>query len=324
MDIDISIQENFKKLSRGLTQPSYPVAFEAHKNLYEIGQPVIPILKEKILEIDWSNSNYKELSGYVSGLYSLLHDLDEDEADSVCKRILSNGCPKHIKAILQSVNQFSVKNYKRYRIKRIEVFEHKFINPKCDIGFYLDKWLGNIPGPDLENIGRLYVITKAKINASGTYTPILNSIALLWDNRSKDKSLLFKLSALFTEKVLYHEIGHHLYRHNFGTDPEQEKEADRYAFSIMKKSHPFLCLFIKVLSKFGFKSDRNYYRWGFGTLLRCTTIFTGIALSMAMNQMRKNASCWKSMKTAYCLTEKSLKKYCMAYAPMKMQKKRFI
>ena len=47
MAIEEAIQKNFKKLSRGLMQPSYPVAFEAHKNLYEIGQPVIPILKDE-------------------------------------------------------------------------------------------------------------------------------------------------------------------------------------------------------------------------------------------------------------------------------------
>jgi hypothetical protein len=262
MNNDKSIQENFKKLSRGLMQPSYPDAFEAHKNLYEIGQPVIPILKEKILEIDWSNSKYKELSSYVSGLYSLLHDLDEDEANSVGKIAISKGCPNHIKAILQSVNQFSVKNYKRYRLRGIEIFEHRLIKSKCDIAFYLDTWLGNIPESDLEDISRLYVITRDKINVSGTYTPILNAIALLWENRHKDKSFLFKFSALFTEKVLYHEIGHHRYRHKFGTDPDQEKEADRYAFVIMRKRHPFLFVFIKILTKFGLKSDRNYYRWG--------------------------------------------------------------
>ena len=89
LDIDKSIQENFKKLSRGLMQPSYPVAFEANKDLYEIGKAVIPLLKEKILEVDWSNSNCKKLSGYISGLYSLLHDLDEEEAYSVCNNVIS-------------------------------------------------------------------------------------------------------------------------------------------------------------------------------------------------------------------------------------------
>jgi len=79
IDIGKTIQDELNNLSRGLMQRSYPVSFEAHKNLYEIGRPVIPVLREKLLEIDYSNSKYKELSGYVSGLYSLLHDLDEDE-----------------------------------------------------------------------------------------------------------------------------------------------------------------------------------------------------------------------------------------------------
>ena len=262
IEVDKTIQDNFKKLSKGLMQPSYPIAFEAHKILYEIGQPVIPILKEKILEIDWTNSRYKELSGYVSGLFSLIHDIDEDEASSVSKIILSNGCPKHIKAILQSVMQFSVKNYARYQIRGIEVFEHKDVKSKCNIRLYLNNWMGNIPESDLNNISRLYIITREKIDAAGTYTPILNTIALLWENDSKDKSIMFRLTALSTEKVLYHEIGHHSYRHNFGTDPDQEKSADKYAFKILKNSHPILAYFLKLISMLGFKSKRNYYRWG--------------------------------------------------------------
>lgn len=50
MHINESIREHFKKLSRGLMQPNYAVAYEAHKKLYEIGRPVIPFLNEKILE----------------------------------------------------------------------------------------------------------------------------------------------------------------------------------------------------------------------------------------------------------------------------------
>ncbi len=262
MNIDKSIQDNFKQLCRGLMQPSYPVAFEAHKNLYEIGRPVIPLLKEKILELDWSKSRYKELSAYVSGLYSLLHDLDETEATNVRDRVLSNGCPRHVKAILDSVNQFSVDNYKRYPIMGIEVFEHKQIHSKCEIRFHLEKWLKTVPEKDLKNISRLYVITGEKINAAGTYTPIIYSIALLWENRFKDNSLAFRFHALLTEKVLYHEIGHHKHRHKFGTDPDKEKEADGYALKIMKQNHPLLFVFIKFFPIFGVKTTRNYYRWG--------------------------------------------------------------
>ena len=102
MDTESYIAVELKRLSRGLMQRSYPATFKAHRNLYEVGRPVIPYLKEKLLEIDWSNSEYKELSGYVSGFYSLLHDIDEGVAQNVCNVILENGCPKHIRAILQS------------------------------------------------------------------------------------------------------------------------------------------------------------------------------------------------------------------------------
>ena len=119
-----------------------------------------------------------------------------------------------------------------------------------------------MPEKDLLDISRLYVITRKKINASGTYTPAINSIALLWENPFKDKSLSFKFFALCIEKVLYHEIGHHKYRHKFGIDADQEKEADNYAFAIMQQNHPCLYFVMKILSVFGLRSARNYYRWG--------------------------------------------------------------
>ena len=61
MNINESISENFRKLSCGLMQQNYPVVYKAHKNLYEIGQPVVPILKEKIIDIEWSNSRIGRL-----------------------------------------------------------------------------------------------------------------------------------------------------------------------------------------------------------------------------------------------------------------------
>jgi HD superfamily phosphohydrolase len=86
---------------------------------------------------------------------------------------------------------------------------------------------------------------------------------LLWDNHFKEKSLPFKFSALMTEKTLYHEIGHHAYRHTFDQHTsDKEKEADRYAYKIMKQNHPYLHIIARILNKFGFKCERNYYRWG--------------------------------------------------------------
>jgi hypothetical protein len=162
---------------------------------------------------------------------------------------------------LKSVFEFSLKNYQKYQIKGLDIYEHKLVKAKCDISLYLEKWLSNVPEKDLEDINRLYVINRKKIQESGTYTPVLKIISLLWENHYRERSLSFKLVALFTEHVLYHEIGHHTNRHDFGIDPDQEKEADRYAFKIMRKSHPNLAYLLRVLSKLGVKSKRNYYRW---------------------------------------------------------------
>ncbi|CAB1074479.1 hypothetical protein D1AOALGA4SA_2298 [Olavius algarvensis Delta 1 endosymbiont] len=133
---------------------------------------------------------------YISGLFSLLHDLDEDEAKIIGESIISDGCPKHIKAILKSVFEFSLKNYTKYQIRGLDIFEHKLVEAKCDIASYLERWLNNVPGYDLEEISRLYVINRIKINASGTYTPVLKVIALLWENQYKEKSLPFKFFTL--------------------------------------------------------------------------------------------------------------------------------
>ena len=120
--------------------------------------------------------------------------------------------------------------------------------------------MGNIPAKDLDFISRIYVVTREKINAAGTYTPQINAIALLWDNAYKDKSALFWFFPLFTEKILYHEIGHHKHHHKFGTDPDQEKEADRYAYKIMKKIHPFFLHFARpniILKGLGLYSKKR-------------------------------------------------------------------
>lgn len=246
-------------------QSNYSIAFEGYKGLYAYGQEVIPVLRELLLSIDWSKSKYKELSKYLAGIFSLIHDIDETQADSIQKALNENGCPKHIIALINSKKGFSTKNYTKYKSNGVEVFEHNRIKKKCDIRKYIDAWLKNIPDKDLNEISRLYIVSHKDVEGgnAGTYTPGLFKIALGWDNPYKENTFLFKISALMTEKVLYHEIGHHAYRHNSSQHTsDKEKEADRYAYKIMRQNHNILHLFTRFLNKIGFKNQRNYYRWG--------------------------------------------------------------
>ena len=262
-DIENEIRDNIKTLSRGLIQSNYQEAYEGYKNLYSLGQVALEPLKAKIGEIDWSQSKYKELSKYVSGIFSLIHDIDENVADNILEKLTTDGCPDHIKALLRSTCEFSLKNYKKYKIRGIEIFEHKEIKKGCIIQDLIGKWLKSVTENDLSDISRLYIIRKEDIdNWAGTYTPVLFKIAVVWDNPYKANSLRFWLFSLFTEHTLYHEIGHHIHRHKFGTDADQEKEADRYASKIISNNHRYLSYLVNFLSKLGLKSNTNYYRWG--------------------------------------------------------------
>lgn len=265
MDTNNNIKDLIKTLSRGLMQSDYSVAFEGYKGLYKYGQLVVPYLKDLLLSIDWSKSKYKELSIYFAGIFSLIHDIDETQADLIQKALNDNGCPKHITALINSKKNFSTKNYIRYKINEIEILEHNAIEKKCDISKYIESWLENIPIQDLDEISRIYIVSYNDVEGgnAGTYTPGLFKIALGWDNPYKENAFLFKISALMTEKVLYHEVGHHAHRHNFWQHTsDKEIEADTYAFKIMRQTHPILHIWARFFNVIGFKSQRNYFRWG--------------------------------------------------------------
>jgi hypothetical protein len=176
-DTEKSSQDNIQMLSRGLMQLSYSLAYDAYKNLYKIGNPVVEILKQKILEIDWSKSKYKELSAYVSGIFSLLHDIDENDANKLSQLIVENGCPKHIKAILNSICEFSLKNYKKYELFGIDIFEHKQIKSNCSIGSYLKKWLENIPSGVLDLSSRWPTGHRVQSPRRATQSPCVADVA---------------------------------------------------------------------------------------------------------------------------------------------------
>ncbi len=117
-----------------------------------------------------------------------------------------------------------------------------------------------LPTNDLSGIHRIYVVRPVDVKAAGTYTPVLFKITLVWENHFREGSLLFRLLSIFTEKVLYHEVGHHVHRHAFGQIPGQEKEADRYAAKILRREHPTMYWLARSLSKFGIKCEKDYYK----------------------------------------------------------------
>ncbi len=250
-NLEEEIHGHIRTLSRGLMQSNYSIAYQGYNALYRIGEPAIPHLKEIILKTDWSSTKYRELSLYLTGLVCLIHDISENEGKQVIRHIVTNGCSPHVKALLDSLSQFSEKDFIKYNVGHVAVLEHKEIIAKCAIRPLIEKWLGNIPEHDSRELVRILIVRNQDLDAAGAYTPMLHKITLAWDDTSAANSLALKLFLLSTEHTFYHEIGHHICRHTFGQDPVQEKEAENYAAKIMSKAHPRIGRLVKLLRIIG-------------------------------------------------------------------------
>ncbi|MDH3230471.1 MAG: hypothetical protein OEN55_11825 [Alphaproteobacteria bacterium] len=106
---------------------------------------------------------------------------------------------------------------------------------------HLERWLANVPPEDLSGIERLYVVLRPPVqDAAGHYMPVLSTITVYWRDSFLARKSPGWLARVFMERTLYHEIGHHVHQHTFGRQPEQEKEANRYAYARLRVSRPYL------------------------------------------------------------------------------------
>jgi hypothetical protein len=236
---DQEIRTSLKTLIRGLTQGNWSEKYEGYKALYKIGEPAIPQIKEAIFQSNWSQVKRPNEIRYLSGLVSLLRDIDEVEAEGAARQLIENGCDLTIKQMVTSICSFTLKDYLMYEFRSIKVYEHKELF-KHDVRPKLERWLNNIPDKDLSEIERIYVITDDGRDKMGSYMPFLFTIVLVWYNYF---SRLDPFSLLLLQRIeytLYHEIGHHIHRHSFGRAPEKEREADAYARRLFRISHPVL------------------------------------------------------------------------------------
>lgn len=230
-----------QKLLRGLAHSAADLIYAGHREIYRLGEAAIPALERHIFQADWTNLGRPELTRMMTGLISVLHDIDEARSRPAIARIIDNGCHPAIQAILRSIERFDKSKFRIHEIHEVRIFESKDIEIAERIPRHLEQWLGNVPPADLTGIERLYVIRKpAKADYAGQYTPVLSTITLIWEYPPLRWKWVDWLSRAGMEHTLYHEIGHHTLGHTFGQDPQQEKEADRYASKRLRITHPCL------------------------------------------------------------------------------------
>lgn len=233
---DQNISRSLKTLIRGLTQDDVTEMYKAYKGLYAAGPAAIPQIREALFKANWSNVKYPNEIRYIAGLATLIHDLDESESEKIRIEIIGSGCNPVVARILNSIGGFKLKDFIHYDVRGVKIFEHKRLVTKQNVKLRLEQWLKPVPGEDLDQIERIYVLSKSDLEALGSYKPVLFCINLAWDNPSPRWSPMSWLNNFIIESTLYHEIGHHVHRHTFGQDPEQEAEAENYADRIMAYS----------------------------------------------------------------------------------------
>jgi len=244
------IKFGLRKLIRAITLNNSKNQMRWHKALYKIGRPALPKIYSTIESYQSSNLDRRTKLLCVSGLMQLLHDIDENEAEILTEQLIQSGCDSIISNRLKSINVFTLNNFVRYQINGVTIFEEKKLSPAYSIRLLLQKWFENVPDEDVKEVDRIYIVKLDNQEYAGNYMPIFFSINLVWSTPSSRYNPLFWLLILFIEQTFYHEVGHHVHRHTFGQDPEQEKEANRYSSMLIAARHPLLGSIIGIISKF--------------------------------------------------------------------------
>lgn len=243
------IKKFLKTLSLGLLQNNSNQIYYPYKELYKVGQSTLPIIEKQILSFNLNKINSASELNLFTGLYNLIHDIDEDYANKLKSKILCSECTKTIKVRLNSINSFSKDQFIIYKINEITIFQSKKIKKPNRIKKILNNWLLSVPINDLKNIERIYIDFRKSEDYLGNYMPILCNILIFWYKRLE---YFFLLSFIFLYRIeftLYHEIGHHCKKHTFGQDPIQEKEANLYALENFLKNHKFVNLIFHLIKK---------------------------------------------------------------------------
>lgn len=266
MTFESEIKAEIKKLLGAIAHENYREAMKPYKSLYNIGSPTIPFISDVIFSLDLSKTASSQMKSkvemrYITGLISLIHDIEENEAKQVAQRIIQKGCSESIKQRLKSILEFSLDDYFQYEINEVKIFEYKQIKTQFNIQLKLKKWFTNIPDDDLKEIDRIYIVDRIEHrNYAGYYMPILYYINLVWDVPGAKFSPVTWLELALTEMVFYHEVGHHVRRHRFGQIKEQEDEADIYAGQKFLAAHPVIYKALEISSK-PIKLFRRKFRW---------------------------------------------------------------
>lgn len=249
------LEAALRKLKRGLMSTDEPVALAAYKQLYEAGSRAAPILERELAKFPFETSpKHPEAMKLLAGLLAMQRDIDETASDCLIDTALARRCPDVVSALLRSVRRISKNEFRRAAAGSIEVWEHLSLDCRYNASLRVREWLEELPESERDGISRIVIVPHSlEKDWMGSYLPILGVVTLAWMTFLPPESRLIRIINANHQFTLFHEIGHHVHRHSFGQDPEQENEANVYAFRVTARGrspwmHPILTL-LSMLSR---------------------------------------------------------------------------
>ncbi len=234
-------------LLRGVNFSNKETIRDAWRALLERGSVSVPAVEKKLRASTWKKVPRGPVIEYFTVLLSLLGALDPASQKREIQRLRAGKLHPVYSKILDG---FSSRVGDR-PVTHIGPDIPVYIAPEIED---LDLVAGNLKTwsrtseLELEGVTRIDVIaSRPEQDYRGQYRLYFSGIRLTWPAKKvRRRNLWWK--TLRAEHTFYHEVGHHACGHiEGGQVEEQEKEANRYAKRMLRRSRPVISRVLRLL-----------------------------------------------------------------------------
>lgn len=241
--VDAELEEcelALRTLKRGLMAGDDRIALPAYRRLYKAGAVATPLLDRELRKFPLTtNFRQSEALRLLAGLLALERDCDEDASDRRLDGSISQGCSDAVQSLMRSLRRMSKNNFRRMKSGQIEIWEHNALDSRYNASSLVAKWLDEIPEAERVDISRIIIKSGFMDDAwSGQYQPVLSVVTLSWMTFLPPGNYFVRVLNADHRFTLFHEVGHHVERHWYGQDPEQERQANAYASATITRTRP--------------------------------------------------------------------------------------
>lgn len=226
------------RLLRGIATDHLETVRDAWRDLLRAGPAATPAVHAKLRSSAWREASRGPLPRYLGVLLMLLDELDpasfRTEVDRLRNATLH---PVHRRTVVLLARRAHDRPVGRVG-PNVPVHVARALGDPAPILADLARW-ARVPGADLKAVTRIDVIADhPQLDYLGLYNLFFSGIVLTWPTEP-GRGLLRWARRLRAESTFYHEVGHHALDHREGGQvADQEREADDYARSMIRRAHP--------------------------------------------------------------------------------------